>query len=159
MMMPPDPLRQKMLFRTELKTVGASGRNAAELAMNMNAAIAELSGEGFTVSQILQVGNDPLATAGYGAILVGQRMVSPVTEPTPQGAPVPGTNAVQSVEVLYSFVRSGTVETETMPTLAAAVHRAAADLASDDRQPISIHVTSVTAYGPGDVMTLKERFK
>lgn len=164
MMMPPDPLRQKMLFRTELKTVGALGFDATELAASMNAAIDTLARDGYTVSQILQVGQDPLAKAGYGMVIIGQRMVSPVTDPTPQGAPVPGTNAVQTIEVIYSYARGGQIETEQMPTLVAAVQRAAADLEASARtqdaaQPISIHVTSVTAYGPGDIAVLKERFR
>lgn len=159
-----DPLRQKMLFRTEWKTIGVQGGNPQNLADQMNSAFRELLSDGYNVSQLLPTG-DTLTKGGPGMLIVGQRVSSPANDPTPEGVPVPGTAAHQSIEVIYSYALSGEMKTTVMPTLQAAVAQAAKDLAQSaiglepSAQPISIHVTSITAYGPGDLHVLRERFR
>jgi hypothetical protein len=158
MMFPHDPLRQKMLVRTEWKTLGASGDTPELLAASSNKACAELLNEGFTITQMM-----PLTPArGIGVLLIATRITSPVADPTPHGVPVAGTHAVQSLEISYSFVEQGVAKTQKMKTLQEAVRLMARDqeesAGAGTRQPISIHVTSVTAYGPADFHVLREKF-
>lgn len=157
-MVPPDPLRQKMLCMVEMKSISVEGGTPSLLSASMNQALLTLRQEGYNVSQIL-----PLATNTPGFLVLGQRVSSPVANPTPDGVPVPGTNATQSLEVIYSFVINAEMKTAEMPSLQAAVRKAAEDLqasaAGNAPQPISIHVTSITSYGPGDLHALVERFK
>lgn len=158
MMFPHDPLRQKMLFKTEWKSIGADGDAPWQLSASVNSAIRDLMEEGFSVSQIM-----PLTpTSGMGMLVVGQRVSSPVADPTPQGVPVPGTNAQQSIEVIYTYAESGEMKQQPVKSLQEAVRLAARDLEESartgSRQPISIHVTSITAYGASDLHVLREKF-
>lgn len=160
-MMPPDSLRQKMLFRTEWKSIGVQAADPVGLGKAMNEAFATLAEEGFNISQVLPL-PDALAV-GVGMLVVAQKLSSPVSDPTPEGAVVPGTNGTQTVEVTYSAIVAGAVERETCPSLAAAVRHAAADLdesaGAGKRHPLGIHVTSVTSYSAGDLHVLREKFK
>lgn len=153
---PPDPIRQRMLYRTEWKSIGVSGDFPEHQADDMNDAFVRLHAEGFQVSQILP------ATSGQkpGFLVIGQK-ASPigVENPTPMGTPLVGTGAQQEVEVLYTFTKLGTTYDEKFPTLQAAVRRAVADLNSEGIQPLSIHVTSLTTYRTGDLLALSERLR
>lgn len=154
MMFPHDPLRQKMLMRTEWRAVLAKFGTDADLDVEVNDAFKQLLDTGFNISQVM-----PVAT---GMLVIGQRITSPVSDPTPQGTPIHGTSAQQTIEVVYSFVERGEVKQETMKTFQDAVRVAARDLEESartgQRQPISIHVVSTTAYNAADLHLLKERF-
>lgn len=150
-MFPPDPIRQKMLFKTEWKSVLARFGTETELDAEMNDAFKQLADTGFSVHQILP--------APTGMLVIGQKVSSPVADPTPQGVPVPGTNAIQDLQVVYSFIEGGTHQTLKMKSLREAVTAAVADLEASSRggarQPMSIHVVSSTTYGPGDLHVLR----
>ena len=151
-MFPSDPLRQKMLFKTEWKSVLAKFGTEADLDIEMNDAFKQLADTGFNVHQIL--------AAPTGMLVIGQRVSSPANDPTPQGVPVPGANATQNIDIIYTFVENGTSKTEKMPSLREAARIAAADLEASAhvgrRQPISIHVVSTTVYGTGDLHVLRQ---
>ncbi len=164
---PQDPLRQKMLFKTEWKTRSVVGPDAVMLERNANAALQELISEGFNITQMMQFtvpGRMPISgseTQIPGLLIVGQRVTSAATDPTPQGVPVPGTNATQSIQIVYSFAEGGKVDHQELKTLKESVRAASNDLRDSSgagkRQPISINVTSVTTYGPGDLHVLQEK--
>ena len=159
-MFPHDPIRQKMLFKTEWRVRGATGNDAYDIERSLNSAIAALSEEGFNITQIMPA--PPAKDCPGGMIVVGQRVSSPVNDPTPQGAPIPGTSAQQTVEITYSFIENGVLDKKTCKSLQEAVRTAVADLETSsrpglNRQPISIHVTSVTQYTPGDLHVLRDK--
>lgn len=159
-MFPPDPLRQKMLFKTEWHSVGVQSPTVGGLAAEMNVAFRDLLKEGYNISQVMPFG-DKLSEGDPGMLVIGQRVSSPVADPTPQGVPVPGTNAMQNLDIVYSFVEDGCSKTEKMPSLKEAARVAAADLDASAqagrRQPISIHVVSTTVYGTGDLHVLRQQ--
>lgn len=149
MMLPPDPLRQRMLFKTELRAIAAHGEFASRAADSMNTAFATLASEGFSVQQILPMDG--------GFLVIGQRAV-PLAD-TPMGSPIKGTEARQEIEVVYGFRAPDGIKELRLPTLREAVLRAVEDLEGDERQPISIHVTSITTYRTGDIAALYEKFR
>lgn len=148
---PQPPVRQHMLMKTERKAVGAdggAGPNSA--ATNMNQAFKELARENYDVSQIFP--------AEGGFLVIGQRISSPVSDPTPGGVPIPGTAGVQAIDVIYTFISEGKEQTKRFGTLAEAVKWAINDLegkSSPIAQPIKIEITSKTSYGPGDLHVLR----
>lgn len=158
MMFPHDPLRQKMLFKQEWRTVGASGDTPEQLSESANAASTKLLEDGFQVSQMM-----PLTPArGIGVLIIGQRMTTPVADPTPGGAVIPGTHGIQKVSILYSFVEQGQAKKLEMKSLQEAVRAMAKDQDESalrgQRQPIAIHITSLTEYGPVDFAVLREKY-
>lgn len=158
MMFPHDPLRQKMLFKTEWKTLGASGDTPEQLSESANVASAKLLEEGFTISQMM-----PLTPArGIGVLLIGQKVSAPTADPTPGGAVLPGTHGIQKVQVFYSYVEHGVAKKAEMASLKKAIAAMGKDqdesARSGSRQPIAIHVTSLTDYGPADFHVLREKY-
>lgn len=157
-----DPLRQRMLFRTEWRSAGVEADTPSALGLRLNEAFAELLREGFSVSQVLPV-SEPLEV-GVGALILAQRVLPAGAEPTPDQVPLPGTNAQQTIEVVYNYVDKGVMGRKTFAALSDAVREAARDLEASGqgagtRQPLGVHVSSVTAYGPGDVAALRDRYK
>lgn len=146
-MFPNDPLRQKMLYRTEQRTIGAIGSDPGLLAQSMNAAYDKLGADGFSVQ-----GTTPCPG---GMLVTGQRIVPVNTDPTPSGVPMPGTNATQSLEIAYTFIEDGQRKIQVCASLQDAVRTASHDLQSR-RQPLSIHVTSTTVYSTGDLHVLRQ---
>lgn len=152
MMMPPDPLRQKMLFKTEWRSLGADGEDPRELAEQMNNGFGLLLAEGYQISQVVP------SPTGRGMLILAQRITSPIADPTPQGVPLPGTGAMQEVEITYSFTECGAPQEKKYRTLKEAVEQASKDLSADNRQPLAIHVSSITTYRTGDIHLLAEKF-
>lgn len=143
-----DPIRQKMLFKTEWCSEGASGSSPEYLAEDLNRAFKKLLETGFSIVNMLP--------AKDGFIVVGRRVSTPLPEATP-GASVPGTSATTDVEIKYSFIDNGIAKSEKMPSLREATLRAWADMSSASVQPVGIYVHSLTTYGPGDFHALHEK--
>lgn len=135
-----DPMRQRMLMKTELRVKIADSAQGHLLEQEVNGAIKELINENFSVTQVQPMGDKIL--------IIGQK----VTLPLPEAGAVAGT---QQLEVSYNYVEKGDMKTLKFPTLMAAVKLAGDHSSQSGMQPISIHVSSITSYGLADILAMK----
>jgi hypothetical protein len=146
-----DPLRQKMLVKTEHTSVAVSTARIESVDSRMNEAFQKLDEDGFNVSQLLVLPQG-------GIVVIGQRFSMPVADATPHGAPVAGSSAVQEVTITYSYSEGGEHKTRAFTDMRLAVAQARSDMDHDGRQPLGLHVASITHYGPGDLEALGARY-